>query len=114
MEEQNKIEVLIKDSKEYINTVYELSVLKASEKTANLASQFASFRIIGVFFVISVLLLSIAAAFYISAMMDKNAIGFLIVGGFYLFVGIFLFLFRKGLLMDPIRNKIIQEMFKQS
>ena len=42
MEEQSKIEETVDSIKDYVNTRYELMVLKASDKVAHLGSNFIS------------------------------------------------------------------------
>lgn len=112
MEEQNKIDKLIDNVKEYANTRYELMLLKGTEKASDVISQIYSMRIIGVMLFLSVLLLSISGAFYLSSFFESQAYGFLIVGGVYLVVVLILIAFRKELLINPSRNLIIREMFK--
>ena len=53
---------------------------------------------------IALLFLSLSAAFWLGSMLESTAIGFLIVGGFYVLVGLILFL---------LRNKIEKPLLKK-
>jgi len=113
MEEQHKFEELTESFKRYINTHYELMVLKATEKVSNIGSELISALLILKVASLALLILSFAIAFYLSSVYEDTYIGFLIVGGAYFIIMLFLIGFRKSLLKKPFRNTIIKAMFKQ-
>ena len=113
MKEHSKIEEVTDGVKEYINTRYDLAVLKMYEKISNVGSEVISLLLILKISAFAILLLSFAAAFYISYVIDNTYTGFIIVGGAYLFIGIILFIFRKQLLVNPFRNSIIRSMLRK-
>jgi hypothetical protein len=113
MTEQNKFGELSDSVKAYVNTTYELIVLKATEKAANVGSESISVLLILKVFSFAILLLTFAAAFYIASVMDETYWGFLIVGGAYFVIALFLLLGRNSLLKKPFRNMIIKALFKQ-
>jgi hypothetical protein len=113
MEEQNKIEELTDSVKKYVNTRYELMVLKATEKASNIGSELISAVLIVKIASLALLILSLALAFYISATLGDTFSGFLIVGGGYFIIMLILIGFRNSLLKKPFRNMIIKAMFKQ-
>lgn len=113
MEEQNKFEEVTESVKKYINTRYELMVLKTTEKAANVGADAISAILISRLATLSILILSFALALYISWLMDDTYSGFLIVGGGYFLITLLLIGFRKSLLTKPFRNIIIKAMFKQ-
>lgn len=112
MEEQTKIEETVDSIKDYINTRYELFVLKVSDKFAHIASNTLSFIPIIFMTVLTVLMLSFGLAFYINHVLVSDFYGFFIVGGIYLLIGLILISVRKKSLAKPLRNKIIKELFK--
>jgi|JRYD01.1.fsa_nt_gb hypothetical protein len=113
MEEQNKFEELTESIKTYVNTRYELMVLKATEKASNIGAESLSALLILKIASLSLLILSFAIAFYISSSMGDSYSGFIIVGGAYFVIMLILIGFRKSLLKKPFRNIIIKAMFKQ-
>ena len=113
MEEQNKFEELTESIKKYINTRYELMVLKATEKASNVGAETLSALLIINIAFLTILILSLAIAFYISSSFGDSYSGFLIVGGAYFIIMLILIGFRKSLLKKPFRNIIIKAMFKQ-
>ncbi|MEO6902211.1 MAG: phage holin family protein [Bacteroidia bacterium] len=114
MKEQNKIEEVTEGVKEYINTRYDLVVLKTYEKISNVGSEFISTILILKISGFALLLLSFAGALYISSVFNDTYTGFIIVGGGYLLISLILLLLRKHLLINPLRNSIIRLIFKKN
>lgn len=89
MQEQTKIEETVDSIKDYVNTRYELAVLKASDKTAHIGSTALSFIPIIFLTVVTFLMLSFALALYLNTVFVSTYCGFLVVGGvillFYFF-----------------------------
>jgi hypothetical protein len=113
MEAHSKIEETVDNIKDYINTRYELVGLQAAEKVSGVASNIISGVLILVLMVLSVVLLSISAAWAISAAIGYKYSGFLIVGGVYLLAGVLLAVFKDKMLSRPFRNIIIKQLFKE-
>ncbi len=113
MTQHNKFAELNDSIKAYVNTTYELTILKATEKAANVGSEAISTLLILKALSFAILLLTFAAAFYIASVLDETYLGFLIVGGAYFVITLFLLLGRNSLLKKPFRNIIIKALFKQ-
>lgn len=113
MDDHIKIEELTESLKKYINTRYELMVLKATEKASNIGAELISALLIVKLASLALLILSLALAFYISSSNGDTYSGFLIVGGVYFIIMLLLIGFRKSLLKKPFRDIIIKAMFKQ-
>ncbi len=114
MEEQSKIEETVDSIKDYVNTRYELAVLKASDKAAHIGSNAISFVPIIFLSVLASFMLSFALAFYLNTVFVNQYCGFLVVGGGYFVIVFFLICVRKKLIAKPFRNKIIKELFKNN
>jgi hypothetical protein len=110
MQEQSKIEETVDGIKDYINTRYELFVLKGSDKAAHIGSNVASVIPIIFLSVLTVFMLSFALAFYLNSVLVSEHMGFLIVGGVYFVIVLFLVMIRKNMIAKPFRNKIIKEL----
>ena len=109
MNEHRKIETLTDNLKIYINTNIELNRLEATERLSVLGSIFISYTLIVPAGILFILFISLSLAFYLSRHLGGSDIGFAIVAGVYLLLGIILILSRKRLLEKPIRDRIIRE-----
>jgi hypothetical protein len=98
--------------KAYLSTRYDLAVLKTTEKVSVLGSKSGLVIILGVFALLFVLFGSVAAGFLLSDWLGSYAKGFLVVAGSYFVVFIVVVLFRKALILNPIRNRIIRSILE--
>jgi hypothetical protein len=112
MEEPTKIEETVDSIKDYINTRYELAILKASDKLAHIGSNLASFIPIIFLSVLTILMLSFGLALYLNHVLVSDFLGFFVVGGAYLLIVFILTGVRKKSIAKPFRNKIIKELFR--
>lgn len=99
------IDKLIDHASGYIDDRVKLVKLEIREdviKTISRASIFVLILFLGSSFL---LFLSIGVAHYLNKFYAENYVGFLIVSGFYLFVGLILLIFRKSI-EDKIRERI--------
>jgi len=111
-EEPTKIEETVDSIKDYLNTRYELALLKASDKIAHIGSNIASVLPLMFLTVLSVLMLSVGLALYLNRVMESDFAGFFVVGGAYVLILCVLAAVRKQSIAKPMRNKIIKELFK--
>jgi hypothetical protein len=82
----------------YVEARVELARLSAYEKAAHFTSKTLIFLVIGALITLIVLFISIAAGIYIGKMLNEPWAGFACVAGFYLFVLLLAFLFRKQII----------------
>ena len=114
MQEQTKIEETVDSIKDYVNTRYELAVLKGSDKVAHLGANTLSYLPIVFLTVLTSIILSFGLAFYLNSVFESQYCGFLIVGLGYFVILFLLICVRKKLIAKPFRNKIIKELFKNN
>ena len=112
MEENNTIEKLFADVKDYLETRIELTKLQAVEKSSEIAGSEVVGLLLLLFFTLVFLFGSIALAFYISEMTGRYSSGFLIVAGIYLAIGLIVYLARESWIKKPVSNSIISKMLK--
>jgi len=112
-EPQSKIEKLTDDIKEYVNIRYELMALKAGDKVSVIGSQAIAWFVIGFVALLFIVFISFALAYYLSSQTGIPYSGFFIVAGIYLLLGIISLLFKGKLIIKPLRNKIIEELFDE-
>jgi len=99
-------------AKEYVNTRVDSVKLKAAEKTSLIISDLVAGAIVAVVFLFVLAFASIAGAMALSAWIGKPWIGFLIVAGIYLFIGIITWSAKERMIRIPVMNKIIHQLFK--
>ncbi len=112
MENENKYQRLINDSKEYARMRYDLLRLEVLEKTSRVLALFLLI-ILGLFLVLAAFTyfaLAVAAALQPTL----GAVAALcIVGGVFLLILIVLFLFRKQIVVNPIVAQLSDIMFHE-
>jgi F0F1-type ATP synthase assembly protein I len=111
-EEPSKIEETVDSIKDYLNTRYELATLKAADKASHMVSNTASFIPIMFITVLTVLMVSVGLGLYLDQLMESEFLGFFVLAGCYLIIGLILLAIRKNSIARPLRNKIIKELFR--
>lgn len=109
---EKTIETLFNKVEDYSKTSIELLKLNAIDKTADLVSTLLTQMILFVVGMAFILLSSIGVAFWLGTYFDSNAIGFFIVGGFYLVVTLLFFFVRKKM-KAPIRELVLSNLIEQ-
>jgi hypothetical protein len=111
--EKTHVENLVTHTKDYINTKIDILKLSAVDKGSNVISSAAVYAGLAVVSFFFLLLLSIGAALAISDALDSSYAGFLIVAGFYLLLGVLLFVMQDKWVKTPIINSIIKSFFRE-
>jgi hypothetical protein len=114
MEEFKKIESLIDKLRDYVNTRVAQLKLSVAEKISKAAALLIGFLIAALVFFLFFVLLSVAGAIALSEWLNNYWLGFLIVAGVVLIIGILLWNFREKWLQKPIMNILIQTLFDNS
>lgn len=111
--EKTHVENLVTHTKEYINTKIDILKLTAVDKGSNAISSAAVYLGLAVISLFFLMMISIGAALAISDAMDIGYAGFLIVAGFYLLLGVLLYLMQDKWVRTPIVNAIVKSFFKE-
>jgi hypothetical protein len=98
----------IERAEQFSKTSFKLVKLKALDKMADVVSAIIARMLVALVFLVFVLVLSFAAAFWLGELLGKTYYGFLCVAAFYGIVGI-LFLVSKSLIKSRVYNSIISE-----
>ena len=98
--------------KDYVETRYELLSLKSADKVSKIGSSLGMALVIALFTVFFLMFLSIAGGIYLSIILDSYMYGFLTLSAFYFVLIIVFYTARKSLIVNPIRNLLIREMFE--
>ncbi len=112
--ESNKGEFsgLIEEVREYLETRSRLSKLKAIDKGSQIASELTTIILLGLFFLLFLIFLSIAGALVLSDLLGKPYLGFLIVSVIYMLLAIILYFNKENLIKKPIANSLISKLLK--
>ena len=114
MPEPVKIEELTFSLKEYATLQIELLKLEAVERVSVVGAEITGGFIVLVTVLLFVVFISLGACLYLSSILQNNYIGFFIVAGFYFLVSLILFIGRKKIVSNPIREKIINNIFSKN
>lgn len=98
-------------TKQYIQQQINYLRLDTAERIAKTTSSLITIGIVAVTILVFFIFLSIAFGFYLGALLNSNAVSFLIVAGLYLLLVVILVFFKKSILTNPILSLIIKEMF---
>jgi hypothetical protein len=107
-----KIEELIAGLKSYATTTIELVKLETAKHVSDILANLISRLIVGLVFILFAFFLSLGISFYLSELFGNSYLGFAIVAGAYLLLGIILVVGRKKLLIRLVCNKIVQDIFQ--
>lgn len=110
-EEFKKFESLADQLKAYVNTRVSQAKLSLAEKVSKLAAMMIAMLMSALVFFLFLVLLCVAAALLIGQWLGSAWLGFLVVAGLVLLLGMILWLARDRLLRIPIMNALIEAMF---
>ncbi len=113
MQENKKVEELTESVKNYVNTNIELLKLQLTERISVIAPGLLTSLILAMIGLIFILFLSIVAGFYFSKLLGDFTLGFGIIAGFYLLLGILFLLVKKNIIEKPLRDKIINKIINK-
>lgn len=102
------IENLVERIEQYSKTSFDLHKYSAIYKTAALFSYLAVKLVLTLVTFIVALLFTVALALWIGDVLEKTAYGFLIMGVFYIILGIIIYIFRKPWIKLRISNLVIE------
>lgn len=111
MDEFKKIESLIDKLKDYANTRVAQVKLAVAEKMSKIAALAIGLLIATLVFFLFLVLLSVAGAIVLGQWLRNYWMGFLIIAGIILIIGIMLWSFREKWLQRPIMNMLIKTLF---
>ena len=111
-QQKDLIDDFIDNARQYLKTRHEYGKMLAVEKGSKALSAAMTSLMLFIIFICFFVFISVAVAFLISEYYGKTSIGFGIVGLFYLFVGVVLYLGRERFLKTPLMNLIIRSIFQ--
>lgn len=111
MENQpNTFGSVIENAGDYLETRLDLLKLQAISKSSDVTSSVVSRMIILLMVSFAVFILNMGLALWVGELLGKVYLGFFVVAGFYMLVGLLLHLFRRTWLKEPVSSLIIKKM----
>lgn len=107
---KDNVDDLKNETKAYVDKNVEYYKLLGFKIVAKTTTMFVNYTLVLLTFALVLVFGSIAAGFAIGAALESNALGFLIVAGAYVIIGIILMLLKDKLIDGKIL-KIFSEMF---
>jgi len=110
---ESSFKSLLDSAEDYVKTSYELFKLRAIDKTTDKVAVIISRAVAILFFLMFVLMASIAIGLWLGSLMGNAWYGFLIVAGFYGLISLILYFFTHNLFRKIIGNIIVKQAFKE-
>lgn len=111
-EDFNKIESLVSEFKEYVNTRVAQAKLSIAEKLSNILAYAITVLMAALVFFLILVLICVSAAIAIGQWLNNLWLGFIIVAGICLILGLVMWMIRDKLFRRPIMNRLISVLFK--
>ncbi|MFY0594158.1 phage holin family protein [Roseivirga sp.] len=102
------LDKLVSNLTGYIETKIELVQIDVKEELTEKITKLVTFAIIALFVLLSVLFLSFAISALLNDYLGYPFLGYLIVGAFYLLLGVVFFLL-KGKVLDNVKARMSEE-----
>lgn len=114
MEDKSLKELVLavyKDFRKYLDLKLDYYKLDLIERAVLLLTKIFSFAVIWIIVTMIAFFLSMGTAFLIGDLLDSTYLGFFIVAGIILIVGLIILAIRKPLITNPIINALIKAVF---
>ena len=108
------IDPIYNDAKEYIDNRIDFYKLNAADKLSKFTAALMAGIIACALFLFFLLFAGAAAVYALNLVINEIYWSFLIVGGFFLIVGILVWKMKDKLIRFPVLNGIMQQIFNQA
>ena len=113
MQLDKKIDTLAVCIKKYVKTNFDLIKLETLEHTSVISSSIVGIMVVVLIAGFFMLFTSLFLGFYLSSIFENNYIGFAIVAGFYLLLGLLIYFNKEKWIEIPMCNSIIKQKMNQ-
>lgn len=108
---QDKKEDILNHLDDYADTFYRLTILKLTQKAAQVASTMIMSMIVYILGLLILFLASLGAAWWLGDIIKSRIGGFMIMVGFYFILFVLVLLFRKKIIFPFLRNFIVKKVY---
>ncbi len=102
---------LFKQLRDYADTQFALFKLETAKRVSAVVSSLMAIILVALLGFVAVLLLSLAAAYWLGSILGSVPLGLTIVGAFYILLCIIVWLSREKILRIPVMNEMIKQLF---
>jgi hypothetical protein len=106
----NSVEELLEKLKEYADIRINLFKLKSIDKISGFTATLMTSLILVILLSGVLICLTIGLALLIGSLLGKTYLGFFILGGIYIIIGLVFYSKREKLIKTPVSNKLIKEL----
>lgn len=106
------VEGLYDQAKKYTEDSLELYKLQAIDRTAVILSSIASRSALALIVVLFTLFINVGISLYLGTLLGALYLGFLVLSGFYVIIGVIVYFFKKEMIEQPIANLVIGALMK--
>ena len=114
MEEKKKVEDLFDHAREYVNIRVDEAKLSLAERSSAVLSMVIATTVVNIIFLLCLIFAGIAGAIAIGIWLKSYWLGFLLIAGVYLLVGLLVWAAKESLIRQPIMNAVIHQLFKNN
>lgn len=107
------IELLFERTEDYGKTTLTLLKLNTVDKSANMFSFVAIKGVLLLVVVLFLITFSIGLSLWAGELLGRPYYGFFSVTGFYILIGLLIYIFRMTWIGTPVRNAVINELLKK-
>ena len=107
------IKNITKDLKDFLENRIELLILNGSEKIAKYIGLAVQQLFVLVIILLGLFFSLIGLGFYLGELLQSNAIGFSIIGGFILIIGLLLVALKPNGISKKIQNQILNDIMQE-
>lgn len=98
-------------ARQYIKQQGDYIRLEAAERISKTTSAMVTALVLGIFSMLVLIMLSLAAAFWIGNVIGSYALAFVIISGVYGLLGLVMYAFRRQLVTNPTLKLILNAFF---
>ena len=103
---------LLEHAGDYIETYYQLGLLKVTEKSTAAGSAIIAAVLLTVLSIFFILFLGLGLAWWIGSMLDSIIAGYFIVAGLYLLIIVCVIMMRKKMIDPFLRNFLVKKIYE--
>jgi uncharacterized membrane protein YqjE len=111
-EDFKKIESLVSELKDYVNTSVAQAKLAFAERISSIFAYAITMLMAALVFFLILVLISVSAAIAIGQWLNNLWLGFIIVAAICLILGLIMWLLKDRLFRRPIMNRMISALFE--
>jgi hypothetical protein len=101
------VEGLYDQARKYTEDSLELYKLQAIDRTAVILSSIVARSALALIVVLFTLFINVGISLYLGTLLGALYLGFLVLSGFYVIIGVIVYFFKKEMIEKPIANLVI-------